>query len=163
MKLYFSGASPYVRKVQVTAIETGLDAKIEHVPITVGPTKPDPSYGAENPLYKVPTLVTDGGEVLYDSPVICEYLDAQGSGPALFPAPGKARWTALRRQALADGILDAAERPGPLACSLGDRHSAWHLRPLSIATHRPAAEAGRCERRSRPRAQHTSPRRRIRD
>jgi glutathione S-transferase len=107
MKLYFSGASPYVRKVQVTAIETGLDAKIEHAPITVGPTKPDPSYGAENPLYKVPTLVTDGGEVLYDSPVICDYLDSLHDGAKLIPPSGGARWRALRLEALADGMTEA--------------------------------------------------------
>ena len=62
-----------------------------------------------NPLSKVPTLVTDDGLHLYDSPVICEYLDSIGSAPKLFPAAGKARWIALTQQALGDGILDATQ------------------------------------------------------
>ena len=107
MKLYFSAASPYARKVRVTAIEAGLDKKIEIVPTVVGPTKADPAYGKENPLYKVPALVTDGGEVLYDSPVICAYLDSLHDGAKLIPQSGGARWQALRLEALGDGILDA--------------------------------------------------------
>lgn len=107
MKLFFSAASPYVRKVRVTAMETGLDGKIENVTITVGPTKPDPAYGESNPLYKVPTLVTDGGEVLYDSPVICAYLDSLHDGAKLMPPSGGARWQALRLEALADGMTEA--------------------------------------------------------
>ena len=107
MKLRFSGASPYVRKVRVVAMETGLAAKIENVPTTVAPNATNAEMAAENPLVKVPSLTTDDGMVLYDSPVICEYLDSIGGGK-LFPASGAARWTALRRQALGDGILDAA-------------------------------------------------------
>ncbi len=108
MKLRFSAASPFVRKVTVVALETGLDAKIERVPTSVVPTKPDPAYQKANPLAKVPALTLDNGETLIDSPVICEYLDSLHGGAKLFPPPGPARWTALRRQALADGILDAA-------------------------------------------------------
>jgi glutathione S-transferase len=108
MKLRYSAASPYVRKVRVVAIEKGLAGKIENVPTQVSPNKDSTDVAGDNPLMKVPSLTTDDGLSLYDSPVICEYLDAQGSGPALFPPSGKARWTALRRQALGDGILDAA-------------------------------------------------------
>jgi glutathione S-transferase len=97
-----------VRKVRVVAIEKGLAGKVENVPTQVSPNKDSTDVAGDNPLMKVPSLMTDDGLSLYDSPVICEYLDSQGSGPALFPASGKARWTALRRQALADGILDAA-------------------------------------------------------
>jgi glutathione S-transferase len=107
MKLYFSGASPYVRKVMVTAIETGLDKKIEPVATTVVPTKPNAEIARDNPLMKVPTLVTDGGEVLFDSRVICEYLDSLHDGRKLIPASGGERWRVLRLQALGDGILDA--------------------------------------------------------
>jgi len=60
-------------------------------------------------LSKVPTLITDDGVCLYDSPVICEYLDSIGDAPKLFPAPGPARWKALCQQALGDGILDATQ------------------------------------------------------
>jgi glutathione S-transferase len=106
MRLRFSPTSPYVRKVVVSAIEIGLDKHIERVPTDT--SDPKSGLGAENPLGKVPSLTLDDGSVLYDSPVICEYLDSLHAGPKLFPASGPARWTALRRQALGDGISDAA-------------------------------------------------------
>jgi glutathione S-transferase len=108
MKLRYSATSPYVRKVMVLALETGLAGRIEKIPTAVVPVKPNDELKGENPLVKVPALVTDDGQVLYDSPVICEYLDGLHSGAKLFPAAGPARWTALRQQALGDGILDAA-------------------------------------------------------
>lgn len=108
MKLRYSPTSPYVRKVMVVALETGLAERIERIPTTVAPTKPNDEVARENPLVKVPALTTDDGFVLYDSPVICEYLDTLHDRAKLFPASGKARWLALRQQALGDGILDAA-------------------------------------------------------
>ncbi len=108
MKLRYSPTSPYVRKVMIVALETGLAEHIERIPTTVAPTKRNDEVARENPLVKVPALTTDDGLVLYDSPVICEYLDTLHEGPKLFPASGKARWLALRQQALGDGILDAA-------------------------------------------------------
>jgi glutathione S-transferase len=108
MKLRYSPTSPYVRKVMVVGLETGLAERIERIPTTVVPTRPNEEVARENPLVKVPALTTDDGLVLYDSPVICEYLDTLHSGAKLFPAGGKARWLALRQQALGDGILDAA-------------------------------------------------------
>ncbi|HEX6959899.1 MAG TPA: glutathione S-transferase [Ferrovibrio sp.] len=108
MKLYFSPTSPYVRKVTVLALETGLDGKIERLPATTSPVEPNATIQRANPLIKVPTLETDSGETLFDSRVICEYLDSLHQGPKFFPASGAARWTALRLQALADGLLDAA-------------------------------------------------------
>lgn len=106
MKLFFSPASPYVRKCMVVAHEAGLADRIEQLPSAANPVNRDQAVVAANPLGKVPTLVTDAGEAMYDSRVICEYLDAQGGGK-LFPA-GAARWQALTLQALADGLLDAA-------------------------------------------------------
>ena len=108
MKLRYSPTSPYVRKVMVVALETGLDGKLEKIETSVAPTKANPDMAKHNPLVKVPALVLDTGETLFDSPVICEYLDSLHGGTKLFPASGPARWTALRRQALGDGILDAA-------------------------------------------------------
>jgi glutathione S-transferase len=105
MKLAYSPASPYVRKVMACAIARGLEGRIEKW--TIATTAPE--LAKVNPLSKVPTFVTDDGVVLFDSPVICEYLDSLGEAPRLFPAPGTARWTALRQQALADGILDASQ------------------------------------------------------
>lgn len=106
MRLFHSPTSPFVRKVMIVAIERGLEPEIELRPVVF--LAPDPELAATNPLGKVPALELDDGDVLYDSPVICEYLDSLPGAPLLFPAEGKARWTALRRQALADGIADAA-------------------------------------------------------
>jgi glutathione S-transferase len=106
MKLFFSPTSPYVRKVRVVAIEKGLADRIELVPANPWP---DPSaVSAANPLGKVPALLLDDGTSLYDSPVICEYLDALVPASPLIPREGLKRWKVLRRQALGDGILDAA-------------------------------------------------------
>ena len=103
MKLCYSTTSPFVRKVHVLAIETGQIDKVELVKTVTT----DPALGKLNPLNKVPALVLDDGAPLYDSRVVCEYLDAQAGGK-FFPPAGPARWTALRRQALADGMVDAA-------------------------------------------------------
>lgn len=105
MKLRYSTTSPFVRKVHVLAIETGQIDKLELVKTNTA--DPNSDHGKDNPLNKVPALVLDDGSKLYDSRVICEYLDSQ-SGGKFFPAAGPARWTALRRQALADGMADAA-------------------------------------------------------
>jgi glutathione S-transferase len=105
MKLRYSPTSPYVRKVTVTAIETGLDKRIERI-FTMPASAPD--LPNDNPLGKVPALIMDNGEPLIDSPVIVEYLDILHSGAKIVPPSGDARWKALRLQALADGILDAA-------------------------------------------------------
>ena len=105
MKLYCSPTSPYARKVRIVAAERGLAAMIEE--ITATPFE-NPVVAAANPLSKIPALMLDDGTALYDSPVICEYLDSLGAPPRLIPAAGDARWTTLRLQALADGIMDAA-------------------------------------------------------
>ncbi len=106
VKLFFSATSPYVRKVMAVAIARDL-----HERITLIPTNPHQSPAdliAANPLSKVPCLVTEDGLALFDSPVICEYLDSREDGLRLFPATAAARWIALKHQAMADGILDAA-------------------------------------------------------
>jgi glutathione S-transferase len=89
-------------------IESRIESRIEKIPTSVVPVTPNDPLKGENPLVKVPSLTTDDGLVLYDSPVICEYLDTLHKAAKMFPAAGPARWTALRRQALGDGILDAA-------------------------------------------------------
>lgn len=105
MKLRHSSTSPFARKVLIAAMELGVDKRIELVPSF--PFAADTDLPRDNPLGKLPALVLEDGTSLYDSPVICEYLDWL-TGGRLFPAAGPARWTALRRQALADGILDSA-------------------------------------------------------
>jgi glutathione S-transferase len=107
MKLHHSVASPFVRKVRVVAFETGLDGRLELVTPTMTPVKPDADLVKDNPLGKVPCLVTDDGTALYDSRVICEYLDSLHDERKVFPPAGPARWTALRRQAEGDGMMDA--------------------------------------------------------
>jgi glutathione S-transferase len=108
MKLHYNVASPYVRKVMAVAIETGLRARLELVERKMSPLSPSAELNRDNPLGKIPCLVTDDGVALFDSRVICEYLDGLHEGPKMFPPAGPGRWTALRRQAHADGILDAA-------------------------------------------------------
>ena len=105
MKLYYSGTSPYVRKVMACAIIRGLDGRIEKH--GSNPHASPADLLADNPLSKVPCLVTDDGVSLFGSQLICEYLDSLGDALALFPA-GAARWRALKFQSLGDGILDAA-------------------------------------------------------
>lgn len=107
MKLFYSPTSPFVRQVMVVAHETGLLPRIELMPTAAVPIEVNAALSASNPLQKVPTLITDGGEALFDSRVICEYLDSLHDGRKLFPPAGGARWKALAQLALADGILDA--------------------------------------------------------
>ncbi|HET6184067.1 MAG TPA: glutathione S-transferase N-terminal domain-containing protein [Acetobacteraceae bacterium] len=106
MKLFYSPTSPFVRKVMACAIARGIDGRIETV--RSNPHESPADLVRANPLSKVPCLVTDDGMALFDSPVICEYLDSIGDAPKLFPAAGAARWRALKLQAMGDGILDAA-------------------------------------------------------
>ncbi len=106
MKLHYSPASPYARKVRIVAIEAGVDDRIELI-LTL-PREAGAAFHAVNPLARVPALEIDEGEALFDSPVICEYLDCEFGGGKLHPETGPARWQALRQQALADGIMDAA-------------------------------------------------------
>jgi glutathione S-transferase len=108
MKLLYSPASPFARKVRVLAAEAGIAGRIEIVTVSAVPSAPAPDFAKDNPLAKIPTLIIGDADVLYDSRVIAEFLDTIHSGTALFPVPGPARWTALRRQALADGAMDAA-------------------------------------------------------
>lgn len=108
MRLYHSKTSPYVRKVMVVAHEAGLQARIELIAASASPVGETATVAGDNPLGKLPCLLLDDGGALYDSRVICEYLDSLHDGHKLFPAAGPARWAALRRQALGDGICDAA-------------------------------------------------------
>lgn len=107
LTLFWGSASPFVRKVMAVAHELGIADEIEIRNTAAHPVERDLSIQQANPLAKVPAAQTADGTPLYDSRVICEYLDSTRGG-GLFPAPGPARWTALRRQALADGLLDAA-------------------------------------------------------
>ncbi len=106
MKLHWSPRSPFVRKVMIFAHETGLVDRLECVRTVALVKEPNPTLLPDNPLAKIPTLVLEDGTPLYDSRVICEYLDTLHTSAKLFPADGRERFLALRRQALGDGFLD---------------------------------------------------------
>jgi glutathione S-transferase len=108
MKLRVNRASPFARKARILAREAGLTARVEEIETPVSPVAPNDALARDNPLVKIPALVTDAGETLYDSRVICEYLDTLHAGRKFFPGACPQRFAALRRQALTDGILDAA-------------------------------------------------------
>ena len=106
MKLFWSSRSPFVRKVMVSAHEMGLADRISTERVVVSAAAPNTEVMAVNPLNKIPTLMLDDGSALYDSRVICEYLDTLHQVPKLFPAEPTARFAALRRQALGDGLME---------------------------------------------------------
>jgi glutathione S-transferase len=106
MRLYDNPASPFVRKVKVLLKETGQEADVTLVPALGTPLDPARMPTAQNPLGKIPTLERDAGPALYDSRVICRYLDDR-AGAGLYPAPPRL-WETLTLEATADGIMDAA-------------------------------------------------------
>jgi len=107
MKLFYQTHSPYARKVLVAAHETGLADRLEVIHHETSPTRRNEVVYAVNPLGKVPVLLLDDGDTLFDSNVICEYLDGLHDGAKLIPADATARYRVLRIQALAQGIADA--------------------------------------------------------
>src|SRR3954454_1834857 len=107
MKLTFSPASPFARKVRIAAIETGLIDKIEFMPATVAPGQANAEYEKITPLKKLPVLILDNGDVILDSYVIVEYLDELAGGNKLIPASGPPRWQVKTDHALLQGMLDS--------------------------------------------------------
>jgi glutathione S-transferase len=124
LRLHWSPKSPYVRKVLICAHELGLADRLELVRSVAAMSKPNARLMQDNPLSKIPTLVLEDGFALFDSAVICEYLDELGAG-TLFPRAGSDKWQALRWHAFGDGLLDALilwrnerERAAPLPALL---------------------------------------------
>lgn len=107
MRLLYQTHSPYARKVLVFAHEAGLAGTIEVVHHETSPTLRNEAVFAQNPLGKVPVLLRDDAPPLFDSDVICAYLDTLHAGRRLVPADGEPRWQALRVQAVAQGMADA--------------------------------------------------------
>jgi glutathione S-transferase len=97
--------SPFARKIYLAASVLGLtkELKLEKA----DPNDVADSLRQQNPLGKIPTLVTEDGQTLFDSRVILEYLDHRAGGGKIIPQEPKARFAALRLQALADGMTDA--------------------------------------------------------
>jgi len=109
MKFFYSPPSPFARKVHVSIIELGLQNKVQLQLTAVKPGSPNTQYAqSHNPLSKIPALETESGDTLFDSTVICEYLDSISADKKLLPVQGIDRYTALTRQALAHGICEAA-------------------------------------------------------
>ena len=129
MRLLGSLASPYVRKVRVTAAEKGLDLPLELENVWAAET----TIQRVNPLGKVPCLLLDDGSALYDSRVICEYLDALKPANPLIPAAGKERIAVRRWEALGDGVLDAIVlvRLEEIQREPKERSEKWVLRQMA--------------------------------
>ena len=104
MKLLQAGPSPFARKCRVTLLETGAEG-VEVVDVATAPTATDSEVAAANPLGKIPVLVRDDGPALYDSRVICRFLDARAGG-SLYPEARQ--WDVLTLEATADGVMEAA-------------------------------------------------------
>ena len=136
MKLYSNPASPFARKCRVIAHELAI--KLEEIDINA---RDDESFRAINPLKKIPALVLDDGSALFDSPVICEYLNEFGGGK-FFPGqsvwrPTSGRWKALGLQALGDGIMDAA-----VACRYESTQPEERRNPDHIARYMATVKGG---------------------
>jgi len=104
MKLYITAPSPFARKCRIVAREKGLIDRIEEV--AIDPYASPAELIAVNPIAQAPALVTDGELAITDSPVICEWLDAHGTGPRLLPAEGPERWRVKRVETLAAAALE---------------------------------------------------------
>lgn len=106
MKLQYAPTSPFVRKVMVLLHETGHLDDVTPVAVATTPVSPDAGLSAKNPLLKIPALERENGPTLYDSRVICSYLDDLWQ-TGLYPS-GARRWDTKTLEATADGIMDAA-------------------------------------------------------
>jgi glutathione S-transferase len=136
MKLLWSSRSPFARKAMVAAHMAGVADRIVTERVVVTASKSNPDVMAINPLNKIPTLVLDDGTALYGSAVICEYVDSLHDGPKLFPADPAARWPALKRQALGDGLMELAilrlgEQYRPAALQSESQLAAYRLKIAS--------------------------------
>lgn len=107
MKLFHSPTSPYVRKIMIALIETGQREKVELVPVTVSPINPGDQVPDNNPLGKIPCLIRNNGKPIFDSRVICRYLDTMHNSAKLYPNDSTL-WDTLTLEALGEGINEAA-------------------------------------------------------
>src|SRR5215212_9006878 len=105
MILRSSPPSPFGRKIKLAIGILGFDSEVSLE--KADPTDANDSLRTQNPLGKIPALIIENGTVLYDSPVILEYLDHHAGGGKIISAEPDARFAALTLQALCDGILDA--------------------------------------------------------
>ena len=145
MTLYWSSRSPYVRKVMVAAHEVNVQDRLTLVRKNIAILKPDDEVIAANPLGKIPTLVLEDGATLFESSLICEFLDSLGPTPLLFPSETRARLAALRLHVTGNGLMDLmviarSERLRPDG-SRSDAHVAAYHRKMITTLDRIEAEA----------------------
>jgi len=149
MILRSSPASPFGRKIKIAASLLGLSDRIEVV--VADTSDPKEPLREQNPLGKIPTLILEGGQTLYDSRVILEYLDVLAGGGKIIPN-GPERFRALTRQALADGIMDAAilqiyeqrmREPGTHSAKWLGHQAGKVARALAVAEAEPMADDAR--------------------
>ena len=105
MKLYISTGSPFARKCRIMVHEKGLTGRVEAQTVDF-PYKADQEFLLANPIGQVPALIADDGEPLFNSPVICAYLDSVGEGDRLLPPEGPDHWRVRRTESLADGLME---------------------------------------------------------
>ncbi len=126
MKLYFSPASPFARKCRILIREKGMLGQVEEV--RADPIGGDGALNAVNPLGQVPALIDDAGVAWSDSPLICARLDALAPNPRFIPE-GEARWSVLRREVIADGVMEQGVKIRlELLRPEGERSGAWMAR-----------------------------------
>jgi glutathione S-transferase len=108
MKLFYAPQSPFAPEVRAAAIELGLEERLQLEYAEVVPGRPNAEYARSgNPLRRIPALVTDSGETIFDSTVICEYLDASVGSGILIPRDARYRWRVLTNHALAQGMCES--------------------------------------------------------
>src|SRR3954465_1180758 len=144
MQLFYSPNSPYARKARIISRELGLVPRVEEVAVSL---PADAKLRVINPLGKIPALLLDDGSVIYDSPVICEYLDDFGQGK-FFPRAGlfreaQGRWRALTLQALGDGLADAVVRRNQEMRLPDEKRSAEVIQPQTASIEAAFAVADR--------------------
>jgi glutathione S-transferase len=144
MELFYSPNSPYARKARIIIQELDLEPCVKQTAVAL---PADARLRAINPLGKIPALLLDDGSVIYDSPVICEYLDDLGQGK-FFPRAGffreaQGRWRALTLQALGDGLADAVVRRTQEMRLDDDKRSAEVIRRQTTAIEAAFAVADR--------------------
>lgn len=109
MKLFYAPASPFARKVHISLIELGIQDDVELLLTPVIPGKPNAEYVKTlNPLGKIPSLQLDTGDTLFDSTVICDYLDSISPSIKLLPREGTKRFNTFTHMTLAQGVCESA-------------------------------------------------------
>jgi glutathione S-transferase len=108
LRLFYSSASPFVRKVRVAAYEKGVEDQIELLQANAWPVRRDAAIVRNNPTGRVPTALLDDGSALFDSRVIVSFVDTMANGQSLYPQSQRERFRCLTLEALADGGLEAA-------------------------------------------------------